>query len=141
MGNSPYDCFIGTKVWYRDGNGDYKSGIVKNVINDTFVIRTKTSRFGRDTVNINIRDVFETKESLMAQEYKEWKHTTKECMEKVDSPEKILRSLYQLALSEYPMTDEMRFAVRIQTKNFFGIELDEEAAARARELEEIVGKE
>lgn len=141
MGNSPYDCFIGTKVWYRDGNGDYKSGIVKNVINDTFVIRTKTSRFGRDTVNINIRDVFETKESLMAQEYKKWKHTTKECMEKVDSPEKILRSLYQLALSEYPMTDEMRFAVRIQTKNFFGIELDEEAAARARELEEIVGKE
>lgn len=141
MGNSPYDCFIGTKVWYRDGNGDYKSGIVKNVINDTFVIRTKALRFGRDTVNINIRDVFETKESLMAQEYKEWKHTTKECMEKVDSPEKILRSLYQLALSEYPMTDEMRFAVRIQTKNFFGIELDEEAAARARELEEIVGKE
>lgn len=141
MGNSPYDCFIGTKVWYRDGNGDYKSGIVKNVINDMFVIRTKTSRFGRDTVNINIKDVFETKESLMAQEYKEWKHTTKECMEKVDSPEKILRVLYAQAVSAQPMSDEMRLAVRKQTKEFFGIELDEEAAFKAKAIEELLWEE
>lgn len=141
MGNNPYECFIGTEVWYRDENRNSHRGIVKKVMNDTFVIRAGTSRFGRDTVNVNIRDVFETQESMFADEYKDWKDEVARCMEQAGSPEKILRVLYAQAVSAQPMSDEMRLAVRKQTKEFFGIELDEEAAFKAKAIEELLWEE
>lgn len=140
MGNSPYECFIGTEVWYRDSNGNPQKGIVRSVQNETFVIRIRSRRFGKGTMNVNIKDVFDTKESMLADEYKGWKSMVAECMEQTDSPEKILRVLYAQASSGQAMSDEMCLAIRKQTKDFFGIELDEKAAAREKVVEELLGE-
>lgn len=139
MANSQYECFIGTSVWFRT-NGCIKNGVVKAVKDDgmhgpDFVIMAK--RIPRLIYRIPLKNVFETKESLLADDYRLWRAEVDNCKKCADSPEKLLKILYAAA----DMTEEMRLAVRSRAVEFFGIELDEEAAKREREICMIIGEE
>lgn len=100
-----------------------------------FVIMAK--RMPRLVYRVPLKHVFETKESLLADDYKTWKAEVEKCTGYIDSPEKLLKLMYAAA----DMTDEMKLAVRRRALELFGIELDEEAARREQEVRMIIGEE
>lgn len=139
MADSQYECLIGTTVWFRT-NGAIKNGVVKAVkdggINGLdFVIMAK--RIPRLVYRVPLKNVFETKELLLADDHRMWKAKAEKCRKNIDSPEKLLKLMYAAA----DMTDEMKLAVRRRAGEFFGIELDEEAAKREQEILKIIGEE
>ena len=133
---------IGQTVWFRTSCEDINSGVLECVegMDHAKIVITVDANGKAGVRHVHANDIYMTKEDLLSANYERFTAKVNSYARKINDVTDLVKFCYDHFVKCESIESEARIAARNRAMELLGVEIDSEAAAQEKEIEELLAE-